>query len=144
MSEQINKGDKTVVAAAIEEPPRASPPASPSLGAAYIVAASPTGAWTGKAQCLAAYTSGGWRFAAPTDGMAAYDKLSSTWALYRAGGWELGGVRGSKLLIGGLQVVGSRATAIANPSGGSTADSQARTAIGQILAALRQHGLIET
>jgi hypothetical protein len=41
-------------------------------------------------------------------------------------------------------VVGSRATAIADPGGGSTVDSQARTAVGQILAALRQHGLIET
>jgi hypothetical protein len=78
------------------------------------------------------------------DGMAAYEKSSGSWAVYRAGAWELGNVRGSKLVIGGLQVVGSRATAIADPTGGSTADSQARAAIGQILAALRQHGLIET
>jgi len=64
--------------------------------------------------------------------------------VYRAGAWELGIVRGSNLVLGGVQVVGGQAAAIPNPTGGTTTDSEARTAVGQILAALRQHGLIAT
>ena len=133
-----------LVAGAVEEPPRAAPPASPAVGAAYIVAASPTGAWGGKALNLAAYTTGGWRFVAPVEGMVAYVKSSGVWAAHRGGAWEVGSVRGSSVIVGGLQVVGGRAAAIADPSGGTMVDSQARAALGQILAALRQHGLIAT
>jgi hypothetical protein len=48
------------------------------------------------------------------------------------------------VIVDGQQVVGSRASAISQPSGGSTIDSEARATIGQILTALRTHGLIET
>lgn len=41
-------------------------------------------------------------------------------------------------------VVRPRADAIASPSGGTTVDAEARTSIDQVLATLRQHGLIET
>lgn len=44
--------------------------------------------------------------------------------------------------VDGIKVVGSRGSAITDPTGGSTVDAQARTAIGQILTALRGHGLI--
>ena len=44
--------------------------------------------------------------------------------------------------VNGTQVVGARQAAIAAPSGGTTIDSQARTAINSILTALRAHGLI--
>lgn len=45
----------------------ATPPGSPANGAAYIVAASPTGAWSGKAGQIAFYltTEGAWSFLAP-------------------------------------------------------------------------------
>ncbi len=65
-------------------------------------------------------------------------------AVYRAGSWEIGTLRGSELTLDGLKVVGPQGAAIAAPTGGSTADLEARTAIGEILAALRDHGLIET
>jgi hypothetical protein len=80
----------------------------------------------------------------PAEGMCAYVKSTGVCASYRAGAWELGNVRGSSLVLGGLQVVGARLAAIADPSGGATVDSQARTALSAILAALRQHGLIAT
>ena len=51
-----------LVAAAVEEAPRAAPPATPAVGATYIVADSPTGEWAGKPLNLAAYTIGGWGF----------------------------------------------------------------------------------
>ena len=132
-----------LAAAAVEELPRASPPASPTLGACYIIASAPTGAWSGKAQCLAAYTSGGWRFIPPFEGLTAYVKSSSLWAAYRSGAWETGILRGASVVIAGQQVVGGRAAAITSASGGTTVDTQARSVIDQILAAMRQHGLVE-
>jgi hypothetical protein len=83
-------------------------------------------------------------FARSVEGMSVYVRTSGTWALYRSGSWEIGTVRGSTLVLNGNQVVGGRASAIGAPAGGSTIDAGARSAIGQILAALRQHGLIET
>lgn len=41
------------------------------------------------------------------------------------------------------RVVGPRQAGIASPTGGTTEDVEARTAIDSILAALRAHGLIE-
>jgi len=133
-----------LVAGSVEEGPRADPPTSPALGACYIVDASPTGAWAGKSQSVAAYTSGGWRFVAPVDGITLYIKANSEWASYRAGAWEIGMLRGAGLLIGGEQVVGARQDPIVSPIGGATIDSEARSAINQILAAMREHGLIES
>jgi hypothetical protein len=133
-----------LVAAAVEEAPRSTPPSSPSVGASYIVGASPTGAWAGKSQHLAGYTSGGWRLVPPLEGMSAYVKANGTWANYRSGAWELGTLRGTNVVLGGVQVVGARLAAISAPVGGANADVEARTTISQILASLRQHGLIDS
>ncbi|HVT37350.1 MAG TPA: DUF2793 domain-containing protein [Nevskiaceae bacterium] len=48
----------------------ATPPASPDDGDAYIVAASPTGLWTGRATQIATWFNGVWNFVAPDDGFA--------------------------------------------------------------------------
>jgi hypothetical protein len=133
----------TLVAGAVEEPPRADPPTSPAVGACYIVAGGAVGEWTGGDGRVAAFTSAGWRLIPPLEGMTVYVRSSSVWATYRAGAWELGQVRGSSLVLAGQQVVGSRAAAIASASGGTTVDSEARAVVDQILAAMRQHGLIE-
>jgi Protein of unknown function (DUF2793). len=45
-----------------------APPASPAEGARYVVAASPTGAWTGHAGKIAAYQDAAWAFYAPQEG----------------------------------------------------------------------------
>ena len=132
-----------LVAAAVEEPPRNSPPTAPAVGACYIVGSAPTGAWVGKGQCLVTFTGGGWRVVAPFEGLGAYVRSTGAWALYRAGAWELGVLRGASVVIAGQQVLGSRASAIASASGGTTVDVQARAVIDQILTAMRQHGLIE-
>lgn len=132
-----------LVAAAIEDAPQAAPPASPVVGACYVVGAGATGVWAGKDQSLAAFTSGGWRFIAPAEGMLAYVRSSSVWAAYRSGAWEFGALRGSSLILDGQQVVGSRAAAIPSPQGGTTVDAEARSAVAAILAAMRQHGLVE-
>jgi Protein of unknown function (DUF2793) len=133
-----------VTAAAVEDVPSDTPPAAPLVGACYLVSAAPTGAWSGHAKNLAGYTSGGWRFVPPQEGLSAYVKTTGTFGVYRAGSWDVGTVRASSIVIGGQQVVGARAAAIASPAGGSTVDAEGRAAISAILAALRLHGLIET
>lgn len=133
-----------LVAGAVEEVPRAAPPDAPELGACYIVDAVATGTWAGKSGQVAGWTSGGWRFIAPREGMRFYVRSAGTWAVFREGAWEIGTVRGSALTIGDQQVVGARLAAIPSPSGGTTIDGEARTALSAILAALRTHGLIDS
>lgn len=133
-----------LVAAAVEEEPISDPPATAALGACYLVADAPTGAWTGKPQNVAGYTDGGWRFVTPAEGFLAYVKATARFACYRDGGWELGVLRGDRVVLGGKQVLGTRAAAIAAPLGGPVIDAEARASIGDLLAALRQHGLIDS
>lgn len=46
----------------------ATPPGSPATGDRYLIAASPTGAWTGQAAKVAVYVNGGWKFSTPVEG----------------------------------------------------------------------------
>ena len=132
-----------LVAAVVEGPPSADPPAAPLVGSCYIVGDSPGGEWSGHGNQLAAYSPGGWRFIAPFDGMTAQVRTSGILACFRNGSWEFGTVRALKVEIDGQQVVGRRGTSIADPAGGRLTDGEARAVISQILAALREHGLIE-
>jgi len=120
----------------------ADPPTSPAEGQVWIVAAAATGAWSGHDGELAQWIAGAWRFHAPVEGMRAWIVDQALPARFAAGAWVVGELRGTALLIDGLQVVGSQGGAIADPSGGTTVDAEARTAIGAILTALRAHGLI--
>ena len=120
------------------------PPASPTYGRSWIVGAVPTGDWTGQAAALATWTEGGWRFAAPIEGMSVYVRASGLIARFETGGWTAGLLRATGVAIGGQPVLGSRQPAIAAPAGGVTVDAEARAAISAILAAMRSHGLIST
>ena len=133
----------TAVAAAAIEAPRNDPPAAPGEGACYLVGTMPTGAWLGKAQCVAAFSGGGWRFVTPPEGMRVYVVADGVWATFREGAWEVGPVRGSSLILEGQQVVGERLPAISAPTGGINVDSEARDVLNQVLSAMRGHGLIE-
>lgn len=134
----------SLVAAAVEDGPMNDPPANPAGGACYLLGAAPTSAWAGFADHVAAYSDAGWRFIAPTAGMAVFVKAKAIIATFVAGVWELGSVRASRIVIGADQVVGPRAGAIADPSGGVSVDAEGRSAIAAILATLRQHGLISS
>jgi len=113
----------TIVSAAVEMPPVNDPPAAPAVGASYLLGDAPIGDWSGKAQCLATFTSAGWRFVAAGEGLAAYVRSAGARALYRDGAWQIGSV-------------------ISAPAGGTTVDAEARAAIAQILSALRSQGVI--
>lgn len=134
----------TLVAAAVEDAPANDPPQSPSSGDCYLIGDAPSGEWSQFPGHVAAFGSGGWRYIAPRDGMAVFVKASGLIAAYRAGAWEIGIARASRLMVNGMQVVGSQAGAIADPAGGTIIDAEARAAVSEMLAALRQHGLIST
>ena len=133
-----------LVGGAVEEPPVNVPPSSPAVGQCWIAGASPSGVWAGKAGHVAGYTAGGWRLIAPMDGMSMLVRSTGTFATYRAGSWDLGEIRASSVKVAGQQIIGAQQAAIETPSGGSTVDAEARTAVAAILAALRAHGLIAT
>lgn len=76
-----------------------APPGSPANGACYIVGASPTGAWAGKAAQIAQYYASTWYFHVPregwrawvTDEAAIYVYTTGSWTIYSAGGGGAGG-----------------------------------------------------
>jgi hypothetical protein len=98
--------------------------------------------WAGQAKALAGYTAGGWRFVAAVAGMRALDKVSGQTATYDGAAWVVGTVKGAKLELAGAQVVGARGAAVANPTGGTVVDVEARVALVALLDRMRTHGLI--
>ena len=89
-----------------------APPVSPAEGARYIVGNSPTGAWSGHADKIAAYQDGAWMHYAPVEGWIAWiadEDVAvvwdgSTWTALTTGG---GGGAGS----GSFTTLGINATA---------------------------------
>jgi hypothetical protein len=63
-----------------------TPPASPNAGDTYIVGPSPTGAWSGQANKVAAYYSG-WRFKTPLAGWAAWARNENKLVYYTGSVW---------------------------------------------------------
>ena len=122
----------------------AVPPSDPQPGRGWIVAAGPTGAWAGRADQLAVWTPGGWRFAVPQPGMLVWVSDRGLPARWTGTAWSIGHWPVASLLCGGEQVVGPRAPAIMAPAGGATVDGEVRIAVAAILTALRNHGLIAT
>lgn len=66
----------------------ATPPTSPNTGDTYIIAASPTGAWTGFVNCVAAYY-GGWKIKTPVAGWIAWARNTSRIYYYTGSAWAL-------------------------------------------------------
>jgi hypothetical protein len=131
------------VHAAVEEGPRAAPPDAFAPGQAWIVGAAPTGAWTGHAHALAAATDGGWRFVGPLAGMRVWDKAAGVPRQWDGSAWSDGRIACAGLEIGGKAVVGERLPTVANPSGGTIIDAEARDAVTAEIATLKSHGLID-
>lgn len=120
------------------------PPADPIPGRAWIVGSAPTGEWAGRAGAIAGWTGGGWRFVAPVDGMSVWVLGDALPARFAGGNWTKGEVRATRVMVEGVAVLGARGDAIAAPTGGAVVDAEARATLGQILGALRAHGLIAT
>jgi hypothetical protein len=102
----------------------AAPPASPLAGEAWLVSATPTGAFAGHALAIAGYTAGGWRFIAARPGLRVYDREASCFRHF-TDTWQ-------------------RCVRPATPSGGATVDQEARNAIDGILEKLVAAGILAT
>jgi len=102
----------------------AAPPPAPQIGQAWLVAVSPTGAFSGYAGSLAGWTGSGWRFVTPQDGLRVFDRESSSYRLYRDG-WQ-------------------RQVAPAAPNGGTTIDVEARATIALLIEKLLDAGVFAT
>jgi hypothetical protein len=112
-----------LVHAAVEAGPIADPPADPGEGQCWIVGPAATGAWTGRAAAVALWTAGGWRFALPRAGMAVTRLSDGSRLRFESGVWAEPGM-------------------IAGPAGGSTIDSEARSAITALILHLEAQGLL--
>lgn len=128
--------------AQVESMTLTTPPGSPIIGQCWVVASGGTGAWAGQDGRLAALTTGGWRFAAPRKGLRALCASDGKNYIHDGASWQPDAVRPDGVYISGNRIITSRQAAIADPTGGSVADTQARTAISLILSTLRSHGLI--
>ncbi|SMF68147.1 DUF2793 domain-containing protein [Allosphingosinicella indica] len=128
--------------ASVIEPPRNAPPAAPAAGDCWIVGSTPSGAWSGQAHALAAWTEGGWRFVAPRPGMQIWEDGEGRLLRWTGATWE-SSICADAIFVGGVQVVGSRLAEIATPSGGTIIDAEARSAVEEIIVALKSHGLID-
>ena len=123
-----------IVAAAVLEVGRNTPPATPAVGDCYVLGNAPTGAWAGKAEALAGFTDGGWRYADAVAGMTVLDRSQGCMASFDGAAWSIGDLRGKRMTVDGVKVVGAQQAAIPNhPSDGT---------VNAILATLRAHGLI--
>lgn len=65
----------------------ATPPGSPAEGDCYLVAGSPTGAWTGHAGDITFYLNGSWAFIEPLEGMGAGVLDENVAVAFLGGSW---------------------------------------------------------
>ena len=77
-----------------------APPGSPTEGSRYLVAASPTGAWSGHAGAIAAWQDGAWIFYAPRVGWVAYVEDEAILIAYSGSAWNAVSSSSSVALLG--------------------------------------------
>lgn len=99
-----------------------APPASAAEGACYRITAPAAGAWAGRENALAVQVGGAWHFIAPTEGMVIFDRTTDRLTIFRSQ-WH-------------------PAALVPLPSGGTVIDSEARTAITALIAALQTMGVL--
>lgn len=99
-----------------------SPPASPGDGKAWLIGSTATGAWTGHSEEVVLRQNGQWLFVTPREGMRLLN--ASTGQDMRR--------------VGNIWRTPDEPNA---PSGGTVVDSEARAALGELIAALRQAGV---
>jgi hypothetical protein len=76
-----------IVQLAVLDKDLAAPPVSPAEGARYIVAASPTGVWSGQAGRIAAWQDAAWAFYTPNEGWLAWVADEDTLYIWSGAAW---------------------------------------------------------
>ncbi|MES2983895.1 MAG: DUF2793 domain-containing protein [Pseudomonadota bacterium] len=105
-----------VTASAVVDKDLATPPGSPVAGLLYIVAASPTGAWSGKATYLT-YFDQVWRFVAPQTGMRLWVRDESLYYQFNGTAWVVAVGGKPTLLATNTEAGTTGAQTINQPSG---------------------------
>lgn len=100
----------------------ATPPVAPLDGQNWLIGANPTGDWAGRAGQVASRQAGNWLFSAPIEGMRLLNRTTGQEARFLAG-WQ------------------APATP-ASPAGGTTIDSEARSAITAVISVLVAAGIL--
>lgn len=121
-----------------------TPPLLPNPGDAWIVGAGAGGAWAQHSDEIALWQAGGWTFLKPLAGCIAWSRADGAHLLFDGSRWRGDAWPMRSVEIAGKTVVSSRQPAINLPTAGGVVDAEARNALGQILVALRGHGLIES
>jgi hypothetical protein len=98
------------------------PPSAARNGECWIIGATPTGDWSARPGQLACRQAGNWLFTAPVDGMTVYDRSAGCIAHFM-NEW-------------------ASAAAVSLPAGGGTVDSEARTALSDLVASLQSVGVL--
>jgi len=93
------------------------------LGKSWIVGAAATGEWMGQDLAVATWSGADWDFFRPTEGMAVWDQSNSVELRYVDGIWQ-------------------SPSAVPSPQDGAVIDTEARSAITQLLTQLRLSGII--
>ncbi len=119
-----------------------APPISPIVDQYWIVGAAASGDWLAHENELARWTGSVWQFAQPVSGMVAWIEDEAIIAVYGAGIWYADFLPVHGLRIDGVEIFGVAPVAIAEPIGGSVIDAEVRDAFGQLIAYLRQQGIL--
>ena len=131
-----------LVQSAVETSALSAPPVSPVEGGLSLVGSSATGDWASHDNELAQYIGGIWQFYPAFEGMHIWLKDDDVIARYFSGLWQKGIVTAGSVKISGQQIIGPQQAAVSDAAGGVTIDAEARTALNNLLAACRTHGLI--
>lgn len=99
-----------------------TPPATPQDGACWLVGANPTAEWAGQAGLLAARQGGNWLFVPPRPGMRVLNRAT-----------------GQDMRFTGAWHTPARPPL---PTGGSTVDAEARSAIMALVSSLTDAGIL--
>lgn len=95
MNANLRRLDGLIMASVLDKD-LATPPGSPTDGQRYIVAGSPTGAWSGHAKDIAIYESTAWVFYTPKEGWIAWVADEDKVYVYDGAAWaELSAAGGS-------------------------------------------------
>jgi hypothetical protein len=121
-----------------------TPPGSPTEGDAYIIGTAGTGAWNGKNNKIAIYYNGAWNYipgvddngaqiamGARQEGMVVYDQAINGLQVWSGSAW-----------VARYLLQAATQAAVADATGGSTVDAEARTALNSLLAKCRTLGII--
>lgn len=122
VNEALSRLDLLVQANVVSE--MSQPPSAPQPGQCWLVGPGATGDWSGAEGQIAGWVGGAWQFCPPTPGMAVWDSTTSQRLVYNDS-WQ-------------------RPATPPTPNGGTVIDSEARTTLAALVAALGEAGILAT